>query len=71
MFDDTLTSLPTNLSSRLASSGRAFADSVVPRTEATSIRHQRLPAEQLVWLMVASTLYCHKSISEVLNDTAR
>ena len=38
------------------------------RTDATSIRHRRLPAEQVVWLMVALALYRHKSISEVLDD---
>lgn len=38
------------------------------RTDATSIRHHRLPAEQVVWLMVALALYRHKSISEVLDD---
>lgn len=40
----------------------------VQRTEATSIRHRRLPAEQVVWLMVALALYRHKSIGEVLDD---
>ena len=38
------------------------------RTDATSIRHRRLPAEQVVWLMVALALYRHKSIGEVLDD---
>ena len=40
----------------------------IERTDATSIRHRRLPAEQVVWLMVALALYRHKSISEVLDD---
>lgn len=40
----------------------------IERTDATSIRHRRLPAEQVVWLMIALALYRHKSISEVLDD---
>ena len=32
-----------------------------------SIRHRRLPAEQVVWLVVALALYRHQSISEVLD----
>lgn len=35
---------------------------------AASIRQRRLPAEQVVWLVVALALYRHKSISEVLDD---
>ncbi|MDY7548196.1 IS4 family transposase [Glaciimonas sp. CA11.2] len=45
-----------------------WIEQAVLRTEATSIRHRRLPAEQVVWLMVALALYRHKSISEVLDD---
>lgn len=30
----------------------------VQRTEATSIRHRRLPAEQVVWLMMALARLC-------------
>lgn len=45
-----------------------WIEEAVQRTEATSIRHRRLPAEQVVWLMVALALYRHKSISEVLDD---
>ena len=37
-------------------------------TDAASIRHRRLPAEQVVWLVVALALYRHKSINEVLDD---
>lgn len=36
--------------------------------DATCIRHRRLPAEQMVWLMVALAPYRHKSIGEVLDD---
>jgi hypothetical protein len=35
---------------------------------AASIRKRRLPAEQVVWLVVALALYRHKSIGEVLDD---
>ena len=45
-----------------------WIEQAVQRTEATSIRRRRLPAEQVVWLMVALALYRHKSISEVLDD---
>ena len=45
-----------------------WIEQAVQRTDATSIRLRRLPAEQLVWLMVALALYLHKSISEVLDD---
>ena len=33
-----------------------------------SIRHRRLPAEQVVWLVVALALYRHQSISEVIDS---
>lgn len=33
-----------------------------------SIRHRRLPVQQVVWLVVALALYRHQSISEVLDD---
>ncbi|MDO8729079.1 MAG: transposase domain-containing protein, partial [bacterium] len=45
-----------------------WIEQAVQRTDATSIRHRRLPAEQVVWLMVALALYRHKSIGEVLDD---
>ena len=45
-----------------------WIDQAVQHTDAMSIRHRRLPAEQVVWLMVALALYRHKSISEVLDD---
>lgn len=45
-----------------------WIEQAVQRTDATSIRRRRLPAEQVVWLMVALALYRHKSISEVLDD---
>ena len=45
-----------------------WIEQAVQPTDAASIRHRRLPAEQVVWLMVALALYRHKSISEVLDD---
>lgn len=45
-----------------------WIEQAIERTETTSIRHRRLPAEQVVWLMIALALYRHKSISEVLDD---
>jgi hypothetical protein len=43
-----------------------WVEKAVQSTDSVSIRHRRLPAEQVVWLMVA--LYRHKSIGEVLDD---
>ena len=37
-------------------------------TGKASIRKRRLPAEQVVWLVVALALYRHQSISEVMDD---
>ncbi|MGJ9420870.1 transposase domain-containing protein, partial [Massilia sp. CMS3.1] len=45
-----------------------WIEQALASTDALSIRHRRLPAEQVVWLMVALALYRHKSISEVLDD---
>lgn len=45
-----------------------WIEQAVTYTGAASIRHRRLPAEQVVWLVVALALYRHKSISEVLDD---
>lgn len=72
MFDDTLHFLANHLD---APDWRhlgehlpvEWIEEAVQRTDATSIRHLRLPAEQVVWLMVALTLYRHQSISEVLD----
>ncbi|MEM5406468.1 transposase domain-containing protein, partial [Paraburkholderia unamae] len=35
---------------------------------AASIRRRRLPAEQVVWLVIALAMYRHWSISEVLDS---
>jgi hypothetical protein len=73
MFDDTLHFLANHLESpdwsRLGEHlPYEWVEQAVLSTEATSIRHRRLPAEQVVWLMVALALYRHKSIGEVLDD---
>ena len=73
MFDDTLHFLANQLESpdwRRLGEHLPFEwiEQAVQSSEATSIRHRRLPAEQVVWLMVALALYRHKSISEVLDD---
>ena len=73
MFDDTLHFLANHLKSpdwRRLGEHLPFEwiEQAVQSNEATSIRHRRLPAEQVVWLMVALALYRHKSISEVLDD---
>ena len=73
MFDDTLHFLANELESpdwgRLGQHlPYEWVEQAVRNTESTSIRHRRLPAEQVVWLMVALALYRHKSIGEVLDD---
>ncbi|MDB5948814.1 MAG: family transposase [Massilia sp.] len=73
MFDDTLHFLANHLESpdwRRLGEHLPFEwiEQAVQSTEATSIRHRRLPAEQVVWLIVALALYRHKSIREVLDD---
>jgi hypothetical protein len=73
MFDDTLHFLANHLEApdwrRLGEHLPVeWIEQAIERTEATSIRHRRLPAEQVVWLMIALALYRHKSIGEVLDD---
>lgn len=45
-----------------------WVEQAVSYTGAASIRKRRLPAEQVVWLVVALALYRHLSIGEVLDD---
>ena len=73
MFDDTLHFLANHLEApdwaRLGEHlPYEWIEQAVVSTEGVSIRHRRLPAEQVIWLMVALALYRHKSISEVLDD---
>ena len=73
MFDDTLHFLANHLEAPdWARLGEhlpfEWIEQALASTDALSIRHRRLPAEQVVWLMVALALYRHKSIGEVLDD---
>ncbi|KQV59385.1 MULTISPECIES: IS4 family transposase [unclassified Duganella] len=45
-----------------------WVEQAVAYTGKASIRQRRLPAEQVVWLVVALALYRHQSISEVVDD---
>lgn len=45
-----------------------WIEEAVVCTHSVSIRHRRLPAEQVLWLVIALALYRHKSIGEVLDD---
>jgi len=45
-----------------------WVEEAIACTGTASIRKRRLPAEQVVWLVVALALYRHKSVSEVLDD---
>ncbi|WP_211463236.1 IS4 family transposase, partial [Collimonas silvisoli] len=45
-----------------------WIEQAINYTGKASIRHRRLPAEQVVWLVVALALYRHQSISEVIDD---
>ena len=73
MFDDTLHFLANELESpdwgRLGQHlPYEWIEQAIQNTDSVSVRHRRLPAEQVVWLMVALALYRHKSIGEVLDD---
>ena len=50
-----------------------WIERAVEATGTASIRRRRLPAEQVVWLVIALAMYRHWSISEVLDglDLAR
>ena len=45
-----------------------WIEQAISYTGKASIRQRRLPAEQVVWLVVALALYRHQSISEVLDN---
>jgi len=45
-----------------------WVENAVAATGTASIRRRRLPAEQVVWLVIALALYRHQSISEVVDD---
>ena len=45
-----------------------WIEQAVAYTGKASIRKRRLPAEQIVWLVIALALYRHQSISEVVDE---
>ncbi len=45
---------------------QAWIESALSATGTASIRRRRLPAEQVVWLVIALALYRHQSMPEVL-----
>jgi hypothetical protein len=45
-----------------------WIEQAVAYTGKASIRQRRLPAQQVVWLVIALALYRHQSISEVVDD---
>jgi len=45
-----------------------WIEQAVDYTGKASIRKRRLPAEQVVWLVIALALYRHQSIAEVVDD---
>lgn len=46
----------------------AWIEQAVAYSGKMSIRHRRLPAEQVVWLVIALALFRHQSISEVVDE---
>ncbi|MBN3759202.1 DDE transposase, partial [Paraburkholderia sp. Tr-20389] len=40
----------------------------VQASGSASVRRRRLPAQQVVWLVIALALYRHQSISEVVDE---
>lgn len=45
-----------------------WIEQAIACTEKASIRRRRLPAEQVLWLVIALALYRHQSISEVVDE---
>lgn len=46
----------------------AWIESALSYTGKASIRHRRLPAEQVVWLVIALAIYRHRSVRQVLAE---
>ena len=44
----------------------AWIEEALAATDTASIQRRRLPAEQVVWLVIALALYRHQSMQEVL-----
>lgn len=45
-----------------------WIEQAIANTQSASIRQRRLPAGQVLWLVIALALYRHQSISEVVDD---
>lgn len=45
-----------------------WIEQAIANTDSASIRRRRLPAEQVLWLVIALALYRHQSISEVVDE---
>jgi hypothetical protein len=45
-----------------------WIEAALEAKDKASIRHRRLPAQQVVWLVIALAIYRHLSIKEVLDD---
>jgi hypothetical protein len=45
-----------------------WVETALAATEKASIRSRRLPAQQVVWLVVALALYRHKSVKEIVDS---
>lgn len=45
-----------------------WVEQAVRATGTASLRRRRLPAEQVIWLVIALALYRHQSISEIVDD---
>lgn len=46
----------------------AWVEAALTASEKASIRHRRLPAQQVVWLVIALALYRHKSVKEIVDS---
>jgi hypothetical protein len=53
---------------RPASAVRVDRESAVQASGRASVRRRRLPAQQVVWLVIALALYRHQSSSEVVDE---
>jgi hypothetical protein len=45
-----------------------WIESALAHTDKASIRRRRLPAEQVVWLVIALALYRHRSVRQVISE---
>ncbi|WP_175696749.1 transposase domain-containing protein, partial [Burkholderia ambifaria] len=71
MLSDHLTFLldaaPADLSRLGEHLPQEWIEQAIDATGTASIRRRRLPAEQVVWLVIALAIYRHWSISEVVD----